>query len=161
VRQANHTKEMPVPAFKSLPNAGSRVASTVERKPVGNMPAEVRDPASEEPREALAKPMEIAQKVRLPTSTLPPVFQKVRGRITAIDAKTGVVHVNLSENESLPVGTKIKVVQEAASGEAIEVHMKVLNSIAGVAAAKLNDGVSSDSIAIGDKTIAWKREIDD
>jgi hypothetical protein len=138
-----------------------------ERTRVGNMPAEVRNPVYEAPQEIeatpFAKPMEIARasEVRLPASTLPPVFQKVWGQIAAIDAKTGVVYVDLSEEESLPVGTKIKVSHETSSGKSVTVQLRVLKSIAGRAAAQLIDGASPDSITLGDKTIAWKPDSDE
>jgi hypothetical protein len=177
VRRVNHITKIAVPAVKGLPIKSLSVESlsveslpieslSVERKPVGNTPAEVRDPMDQdseviEPARP-AKPLEIVQAadVPLPTSTLPPVFQKVRGQIAAIDVKTGVVQVDLSEEESLPAGTKIRVYHKTQTGEAIAVHMKVLKSVAGAAAAQLIDGAGLDSVAPGDKTVAWKTGAD-
>jgi len=168
VSHVNHVTGTSVRADKSLPPESLSVGEfSAERKPVGNTPAEVRNPVYEAPQEIesppQAKPMKIARasEVVLPASTLPPVFHKVRGRIDAIDIKTGVVHVNLSEEESLPAGTKIKVYHETSSGEAVTVDLRVLQSVAGRATAQLIDGASSDSIRLGDKTTAWKRDTDE
>jgi len=160
--QVRHVAKMAVAAVKGLPSEGL----SAEPELVGNTPAEVRNPVNEEREEiepALpAKRMEIAQvpEVRLPASTLPPVFQKVRGRIAAIDVKTGVIRVDLLEGESLPTGAKIQVYHQTQAGQSVAVHLRVLDSVVGVAAAQLIDGATLDSIAPGDKTIAWKRSAD-
>ncbi|MDP6466836.1 MAG: hypothetical protein QF918_03810 [Pirellulaceae bacterium] len=171
-RRVNHVTKMAVPAVKGLPIKSLSVESlpieslSFERKPVGNTPAEVRDPMDQDSEEIEpvrpAKPLEIVQaaEVPLPTSTLPPVFQKVRGQIAAIDVKTGVVQVDLLEEESLPAGTRIQVYHKTQVGKAVAVHMKVLKSVAGAAAAQLIDGAGLDSVAPGDKTVAWKTGAD-
>lgn len=158
VRQVNLVTELAEPPILGLPidDAPSEAA------PVGNRPAEVRQPAPAEPDEiepALsAQPMEIAP-IPLEESpakpAFPPVFRKVRGRIAEIDDGTGVIRIDLSDNESLPAGARIQVDHKTESGDSVVVHLRVLDSVAGVAAGKLVAGAALDSIAVGDRTVAW------
>ena len=150
--QIGHVTKTAVPAVKGLPIESQGLP--IER--LSKEPEEF-DPAGP------AKRMEIAQvpAARLPASTLRPVFRKVRGRIAAIDVKTGIVRVDLFQEESLTAGAKLQVYHKTAAGQSVAVHLRVLNSDVGVATAQLIDGAALDSIAPGDKTIAWKREADE
>jgi len=155
VRPASHVTESPSPA-----------GATRESAPIGNRPAEVGKYSTDEPRPLepplLTMPIAIAEGAVAESSapsvapTLPPVFQKVRGQIATIDAATGVIRVALLEDETLPVGAKIRVYR---TGESIGVNLQVLGSASGVAAAKVIDGSPLDSIALGDTTVAWKTDV--
>lgn len=183
VSPASATLPVETLPVETLPAATLPVEKLSDEQPsseptrIGNTPAEVRIPlptdrTHEEPDEvqlvSSVKPMELtpaaqandAQPRHSPiVSAAPPVapvFHKVRGRIAEVNQETGLVLVDLAESESLPVGTKIRVYHETKSGEPVAVHVTVLESTRGVAAAKLIDGAASADVAPGDQIIAWK-----
>ncbi len=143
---------------------------------IGNLPAEVGKSAAigktvgeraATALETLAEPLDVvveevgeapSREVVEPVSQpeVAPVYRKVAGRVGAVDGKSGIVRVDLAEKDVLPAGTKIRVYHESASGERRAVHVRVLDSVPGVAAAKLVAGEPTDVIAPGDATVAWK-----
>lgn len=161
VRQVAHVTELAAPSGKNLPNGPLPIAIMPGASPQAESPRAERSPVATEDLPVGNMPAEVREQALSPRPIAPvlaPAFQKVRGRIAAIDPTTGIIRVDLSEEESLPTGTKIRVYHEIEAGQFAAVHMRVVDSMAGVAAAKLIDEATLDSIAPGDKTVAWKTD---
>ncbi len=129
--------------------------------PIISAPAAAEQAASSPPREArpelvAQEPGELDPSSRADAEPLPPVFQRVRGRVRRVDAGDGTVLLALHQETTLPQGSEVQVLHRTEKGQVLPAVLQVIQSEPGVATARFVDDQPRVEIQPGDEALAWK-----